>query len=152
MIRLFSRILLGTLVSMTLACQVSPSTGKQIHQTDQIYAAVGPYSQIVQAGDQYFLSGVIPLTLDGQSLVAEDIEAQTRQVLDYIAAKLSSVGLSLDDVVMSTVYMTDLEEFTLMNQVYGEYFPDSAPARATVQVAALPRGAKIEIAVIATSL
>ncbi|ALO45954.1 RidA family protein [Pseudohongiella spirulinae] len=134
------------------ACHVSPSTGKLIHSTADIYPAVGPYSQIVQAGDQYFLSGVIPLNLNGDAIAGDTIEQQTRQVLDYIAAKLQSLGLRLEHVVMATVYMTDLQEFSRMNQVYGEYFVNNAPARATVEVARLPRDAKIEIAVVASSL
>lgn len=138
-------------IAMT-SCQVSFGQGKQIHSTADIYPAVGPYSQIVQTGNQYFLSGVIPLNLSGDAIVGDSIEQQTRQVLDYIQAKLESVGLGLEHVVMSTVYMTDLQEFSRMNQIYGEFFVDNAPARATVEVARLPRDAKIEISVVASSL
>jgi len=84
-------------------------------------------------------------------VVGSTIEQQTRQVLEYIAAKLEAVGLTLDNVVMSTVYLSDLDEFTQMNQVYGEFFASSPPARATVQVARLPRDVKIEISVIASA-
>lgn len=140
-----------------LSCQVTPppaksgQTVKTIHSTEDIYPAVGPYSQIVQAGNLYFLSGVIPLNQVGNAVVGSTIEQQTRQVLDYIAAKLEAVGLTLDNVVMSTVYLSDLDEFAQMNQVYGEFFASSPPARATVQVARLPRDVKIEIAVIASA-
>ena len=139
-----------------LSCQAVPPvnaapTEKTIHSTGDIYPAVGPYSQIVQAGNLYFLSGVIPLNQAGNAVVGSTIEQQTRQVLEYIVAKLEAVGLTLDNVVMSTVYLSDLDEFAQMNQVYGEFFAASPPARATVQVARLPRDVKIEIAVIASA-
>jgi len=148
--------------TMLLSCQAVPPvkavssanaipTERTIHSTDDIYPAVGPYSQIVQAGNLYFLSGVIPLNRAGNAVVGSTIEQQTRQVLEYIAAKLEAVGLTLDNVVMSTVYLSDLDEFTQMNQVYGEFFASSPPARATVQVARLPRDVKIEISVIASA-
>jgi reactive intermediate/imine deaminase len=133
-----------------LSCVVSADTSKTIHSTDAVYPAVGPYSQIVQVGDLYFLSGVIPLNTQGNAVQGDDIETQTRQVLNYISAKLDSQEMTLSNVVMSTVYMTNLTDFETMNRVYAEYFSENPPARATVEVSRLPRGVMIEIAVIAS--
>ena len=133
-----------------MSCVVSADTSKMIHSTDAVYPAVGPYSQMVQVGDLYFLSGVIPLNMQGNAVQGDDIETQTRQVLNYISAKLDSQGMTLNNVVMSTVYMTDLTDFESMNRVYAEYFSEDPPARATVEVSRLPRGVMIEIAVIAS--
>jgi reactive intermediate/imine deaminase len=123
---------------------------RQIHSTSEVYPAIGPYSQMVQAGNLYFLAGVIPLNKAGTAVQGATIEEQTRLVLDYIGAKLASQGMSFGNVVMSNVYMKDLNEFGAMNKVYAEYFKGGAPARATVEVARLPRDVKIEIAVIAS--
>lgn len=133
-----------------MSCIASADTSKKSHATDMVYPAVGPYSQMVQVGDLYFLSGVIPLNIQGNAVQGDDIEAQTRQVLSYISAKLGSQEMTLDNVVMSTVYMTDLNDFESMNRVYAEHFTQDPPARATVEVSRLPRGVMIEIAVIAT--
>lgn len=133
-----------------MSCMDSTGTSKTIHSTDAMYPAVGPYSQMVQVGDLYFLSGVIPLNMQGNAVQGEDIETQTRQVLNYISAKLDSREMTLNNVVMSTVYMTDLTDFESMNRVYAEYFSEDPPARATVEVSRLPRGVMIEIAVIAS--
>lgn len=122
---------------------------RQVLSTDQIYPAIGPYSQMVAHGNVIYLSGVIPLNAAGTAVQGATIEEQTRIVLDYIGAKLKSQGLSYEDVLSSSVYMKDLNEFAVMNRVYGEYFKTSPPARATVEVARLPRDVKIEIAVIA---
>ncbi len=123
--------------------------GKQILSTNQVYPAIGPYSQMVQTGSLIFLSGVIPLNREGNAVQGATIEEQTRLVLDYIGVKLRSQGLSYDNVVMSTVYLKDLNEFATMNRIYGEYFKTAPPARATVEVARLPRDVKVEIAVVA---
>ncbi len=125
------------------------SAGKQIHSTDAIYPAIGPYSQMVQAGNLLFLSGVIPLNKAGNAVEGTTIDEQTRLVLSYIEAKLKSRGLGFDDVVMSTVYMKNLNDFAAMNRIYGESFKNAPPARATVEVARLPRDVLIEIAVVA---
>jgi len=135
-----------SITSYTLAADAS----KAIHSTDAVYPAVGPYSQMVQTGDTYYLSGVIPLDISGSAIQGEGIAEQTHQVLRYISQMLEAQGMTLANVVMSTVYMTDLTEFAQMNSVYGEYFSAQPPARATVGVAALPRGVKIEISVVAT--
>jgi reactive intermediate/imine deaminase len=128
----------------------STSPLKQIHSTTDVYPAIGPYSQMVQAGNLYFLAGVIPLNKAGNAVQGTTIEEQTRLVLDYIGATLKSQGMNFSNVVMSNVYMKDLNEFAAMNKIYAEYFKSGAPARSTVEVARLPRDVKIEIAVIAS--
>jgi reactive intermediate/imine deaminase len=123
--------------------------GKTIHTTDAIYPAIGPYSQMVQAGNTYYLSGVIPLNKAGNAVEGTTIEEQTRLVLTYIGAVLQAQGMSHDNVVMSNVYMKNLNDFAKMNAIYGEFFKTRPPGRATVEVARLPRDVLIEIAVIA---
>ena len=131
------------------AATFSQVAAKEIHSTDALYPAVGPYSQMVQAGNLLFLSGVIPLNKAGDAVVGDTIEEQTRLVLDYIGAKLESQGLGFENVVMSHVFMADLNDFRAMNGVYSEYFPTDPPARATIEAARLPRDVLIEIAVVA---
>ncbi len=126
------------------------SGGKTIHTTDKVYPAIGPYSQMVQAGHTYYLSGVIPLNKAGNAVEGTTIEEQTRLVLNYIGEILKAQGMTHENVVMSNVYLKNLNDFAKMNAVYGEYFKTSPPARATVEVARLPRDVLIEIAVIAT--
>lgn len=121
---------------------------KQVIRTDFAPAAVGPYSQAVRSGDLLFLSGQIPLNAPGQ-LVAGGIEAQTRQVMENLAAVLAAAGARFDDVVKTTIYLTDLNDFAAMNAVYGAFFDSEPPARATVQVAGLPKGVCVEIEAIA---
>jgi 2-iminobutanoate/2-iminopropanoate deaminase len=113
-------------------------------------AAIGPYSQAIRAGDLIFVSGQIPLDPATGTMVTGGIQAETHRVLQNVAAILDAADSSLDRVVKSTVFLTDLADFAAMNDVYRGYFPDPAPARSTVQVAALPRGARVEIEVIAT--
>jgi len=140
-------LLLSTCTAVTLAgCA---SGGKTIHTTANIYPAIGPYSQMVQSGNTYYLSGVIPLNKAGNAIEGTTIEEQTRLVLTYIGEVLKAQGLTHDNVVMSNVFMKDLNEFARMNAVYGEFFKTNPPSRATVEVARLPRDVKIEIAVIA---
>ncbi|HEU4579082.1 MAG TPA: RidA family protein [Polyangiaceae bacterium] len=112
-------------------------------------AAVGPYSQAVVDGDRVYSSGQIPLDPKTGKLVAGDIAAQTRQVLDNLAAVLAAAGSRMDLVCKATVFVTNLADFATINQVYASYFPSAPPARSTVQVAALPLGASVEIEVIA---
>jgi 2-iminobutanoate/2-iminopropanoate deaminase len=140
--------LLGAAASLLLAgCATGPS--KQIHVTGDVYPAIGPYSQMVQTGNLIFLAGVIPLNKAGNAVQGTTIEEQTRLTLDYIGAKLKSQGLGFENVVMSTVYMKNLNDFGAMNKIYAEYFKSQPPARATVEVARLPRDVLIEIAVVA---
>jgi len=117
--------------------------------TDAAPKAIGPYSQAVRAGDYLFCSGQIPLDPATMQLVEGDIETQTRRALTNLQNVLEAAGSGLSRVVKTTVFMSDLNEFARMNAVYGEFFSDSPPARSTVQVAGLPRGAKIEIECIA---
>lgn len=118
-------------------------------RTGEAPPAVGPYAQGVVAQGFVFVSGQIPLDPFAGTLVSGGIEEQTRRVLRNVAAVLSAAGSGLDRVVKTTVYMTDLGEFEAMNRVYAEVFGDTLPARATVQVSRLPRGASVEIEAVA---
>jgi 2-iminobutanoate/2-iminopropanoate deaminase len=109
---------------------------------------VGPYNHAIRVGDLLFCSGQIPLDSEGK-LVAGGIKEQTRQVLQNISAILKDQALTPENVIKATVFMTNLAEFTDMNSVYGEFFTQNFPARSTVQVSALPRGASVEIEVVA---
>jgi 2-iminobutanoate/2-iminopropanoate deaminase len=111
--------------------------------------AVGPYSQAVRAGDLLFVAGQIPLDPSG-AMVEGDVAVQAHRVLDNIGAILASAGLSFAHVVRTTVYLSDMNDLPAMNQVYGTYFSEPYPARATVQVARLPRDVRIEIEVTAS--
>jgi 2-iminobutanoate/2-iminopropanoate deaminase len=117
--------------------------------TPQAPQAIGPYSQAIRAGDLLFVSGQIPLDPATGQLVEGGIAAQTERVFASIGAILSAAGTSFDAVVRTTVFLADLNEFAAMNEVYARYFTLPAPARATVQVARLPRDVRIEIDVIA---
>lgn len=112
-------------------------------------AAIGPYSQAIKANGFMFLSGQIPLDPESGQITAVDAVAQTKQVMKNIEAVLTSQGLTFDDVVKTTIFLTNLVDFTRINDVYGAYFKENPPARSTVQVAALPKGAKVEIEVVA---
>ena len=112
-------------------------------------AAVGPYNQAVRVGDLLYCSGQIPLTPATGMLVTGDIRAQTERVLENIKLILNDQGLTFSNVVKTTVFMTNLGDFASMNETYAKYFTSDYPARSTVQVAALPRGAAVEIEVIA---
>jgi 2-iminobutanoate/2-iminopropanoate deaminase len=144
-----SRVALVPVVAAIAMLAGCASGGKTIHTTDKVYPAIGPYSQMVQAGNTYYLSGVIPLNKAGNAVQGTTIEEQTRLVLDYIGEILKAQGLSYENVVMSNVYLKNLNDFGKMNAIYGEYFKANPPARATVEVARLPRDVLIEIAVIA---
>lgn len=111
--------------------------------------AIGPYAQAVVAGNLVFLSGQIALDPATGSLVGGSIEQETRRVLENLGAVLAAAGLGYDDVVRTTIYLTDLTDFPRVNQAYAAFFREPFPARATVGVAALPRGARIEIDAIA---
>jgi 2-iminobutanoate/2-iminopropanoate deaminase len=111
--------------------------------------AIGPYSQAIRSGDLLFLSGQIPLDPATGELVRGDIEQEVARVLDNIAAVLEAAGAGFGDVVRTTVFLVDLGDFQAMNAIYARAFGEARPARSTVQVAALPRGARVEIDVIA---
>ncbi len=117
---------------------------KQI-QTNAAPAAIGPYSQAIQVGDFIFYSGQIPLDPESGNLVAGGIVEQTRQVMANMRAMLDASDRDFTDVVKTTIYLTDLADFATVNEIYGEAFTDVPPARACVQVAALPKGAQVEI-------
>jgi 2-iminobutanoate/2-iminopropanoate deaminase len=121
---------------------------KHIITTEQAPAAVGPYSQAVAAGPFVFVSGQIPLNQQGE-MVQGDIVVQTVQVIENLKAVLKATGLSLKDVVKTTVFLADMADFAEMNRVYGEFFPENPPARSTFQVAGLPRSAAVEIEAVA---
>jgi 2-iminobutanoate/2-iminopropanoate deaminase len=122
---------------------------KKIISTSDAPAAIGPYSQAIRSGNFIFCSGQIPLEPKSGQVVSDDIGDQTRRVLDNIRGLLKSEGLSLADVVKTTIFLTDLGNFQTVNEIYGSFFNNQPPARSTVQVSALPKGAKVEIEVIA---
>ena len=118
---------------------------KHIISTTNAPAAIGTYSQAVRVGNTIWVSGQIPLDPTTQELVKGDIEAQTRQVFENLKAIVVAAGASFDDVVKATVFLIDLSHFALVNKVMAEYFHEPYPARAAVGVAALPRGAQVEV-------
>jgi 2-iminobutanoate/2-iminopropanoate deaminase len=122
---------------------------KKIISTSEAPAAIGPYSQAVRSGNFLFCSGQIPLQPESGQIVSGDIATQTRRVLDNIGAVLRAEGLAFENIVKTTIFLTDLGDFQTVNDIYGSYFKQQPPARSTVQVSALPKGAKVEIEVIA---
>jgi|SRR4051812_13643433 2-iminobutanoate/2-iminopropanoate deaminase len=122
---------------------------KKIISTNEAPAAVGPYSQAVRAGGMVFCAGQIPLDPKSGQIVTGDISAQTRRVMDNITAVLKADGLTFDNIVKTTIFLVDLNDFQTVNEIYGSYFKQAPPARSTVQVSALPKGARVEIEVIA---
>jgi 2-iminobutanoate/2-iminopropanoate deaminase len=122
---------------------------KTVISTAEAPTAVGPYSQAIAAGGLVFCSGQIPLVPSSGVLIEGDISSQTKRVLENLTAVLRAHGLTMEHVVKTTVFMTDLANFGEMNTVYGQFFPSDPPARSTIQVAALPKGANVEIEAIA---
>jgi 2-iminobutanoate/2-iminopropanoate deaminase len=122
---------------------------KEIVSTDKAPGAIGPYSQAIKAAGMIFCSGQIPIDPATGNLVSEDITEQTEQVLKNLAEVLSAGGASLNEVVKTTVFLADMNDFQAMNEVYARHFSDNKPARATVQAARLPRDVKVEIECIA---
>ena len=119
-----------------------------IVSTENAPAAIGPYSQAVKCGNIMFCSGQIPLDPATGELVMSDIKLQTEQVMNNIAAMLSAAGAGFDDVIKTTIYLIDMADFAAVNDIYGNRFPNHKPARSTVAVKSLPRGALLEIEVI----
>jgi 2-iminobutanoate/2-iminopropanoate deaminase len=117
--------------------------------TDRAPQAIGPYSQAIRAGDFLFVSGQIPLDPATAAVVDGDIAAQTRRVLENVGAILAAAGAGYANVVRTTVFLLDMNDFAAMNEVYAGFFPAPPPARSTVQVSRLPRDVRIEIDVIA---
>lgn len=124
---------------------------KEIISTENAPGAIGPYSQAIKTGGLVFCSGQIPIDPATGNFVSDEITTQTEQVLKNMAAVLEAAGTSLDNVVKTTVFLADMGEFAAMNEVYGRFFSDNKPARATVQAARLPRDARVEIECIATA-
>jgi 2-iminobutanoate/2-iminopropanoate deaminase len=122
---------------------------KDIIATDRAPQAIGPYSQAVRAGNLVFASGQIPINPATGEFVAGGIAEQTEQVLRNLTAVFEAAGLGLNRVVKTTVFLVDMDDFTVMNEVYGRFFGQQPPARATVQAARLPRDARVEIEAIA---
>jgi 2-iminobutanoate/2-iminopropanoate deaminase len=118
---------------------------RSIVRTDSAPKAIGPYSQAVVAGGQIFCSGQVGLVPETGQLVQGGIQAETRRVLENLAAVLAGAGSSLADVVRCTVFLKSMGDFAAMNEVYAQFFTQDPPARATVEVAGLPRGALVEI-------
>lgn len=122
---------------------------KEIIATEQAPRAIGPYSQAVRAGGFLFLSGQIPLDPATGEMVDGDITVQTTRVMDNMAAVLAEAGLGFDAIVKTTIFLADLADFAAVNQAYGSRFAAAPPARSTVEVKGLPRGALVEIEAIA---
>jgi 2-iminobutanoate/2-iminopropanoate deaminase len=122
---------------------------KEIISTENAPGAIGPYSQAVKTGNMVFCSGQIPIDPATGNFVSEDVAGQTEQVLKNLSAVLEAAGTSLNNVVKTTVFLADMNDFVAMNEVYAKYFSENKPARATVQAARLPRDARVEIECIA---
>jgi 2-iminobutanoate/2-iminopropanoate deaminase len=122
---------------------------KEIVSTENAPGAIGPYSQAVKTAGMVFCSGQIPIDPQTGDFVSADVGEQTEQVLRNLSAVLKAAGTSLDNVVKTTVFLADMNDFTAMNEIYTKYFDENKPARATVQAARLPRDARVEIDCIA---
>lgn len=122
---------------------------KKIISTKNAPAAIGPYSQAVEAGGLIFISGQLPVNPSTAAMAPADIRAQTEAVLKNLEAILVAEGLTLANVLKTTVFMTDLSQFGQMNEVYASFFPANPPARATIEVKALPKAALVEIEAVA---
>ena len=122
---------------------------KEIISTEAAPSAIGPYSQAVKTGNMVFCSGQIPIDTATGEFVSDDVAEQTEQVLKNLSAVLEAAGSSLNNVVKTTVFLADMNDFATMNEIYSRFFNESKPARATVQAARLPRDARVEIECIA---
>ena len=122
---------------------------KQAIQTSNAPAAIGPYSQAIRAGDTIYVSGQLPIDPGTGKFAGEDIASQTKQSLENIRGVLTAADANMTDIVKTTVFLKDMSEFSAMNKVYEEYFTEKCPARAAVQVAKLPKDARVEIEAIA---
>jgi len=122
---------------------------KKVINTNNAPAPIGPYSQAISAGNFVFVSGQIPLDPSTGEIVSENIKAETKQVMENIRAVLLEAGLNFNNIVKTSIFLTDMQTFAQVNEIYGTYFTDQFPARETVQVAALPKNVNVEISVIA---
>jgi len=120
-----------------------------IVSTPKAPKAIGPYSQAVVSGELVFTSGQIPLDPETQQMVQGDVRAQAERVMENLGAVLAAAGSGFEKVIKATIFLADLNDFAVVNEVYGKRFPKDPPARSTVQVAALPKGARLEIELIA---
>ncbi|MBM4295343.1 MAG: RidA family protein [Deltaproteobacteria bacterium] len=148
-----ARCLVCCLIALAFASCSSPWETpplKQAISTDGAPRAIGPYSQAIKYGNLLFLSGQLAINPgSGQLLADASIEEQTRQAMDNLSAVLKASGMSMDNVLMATVYLKDMNDFPKVNEIFGRYFAAAPPARVTVAVAQLPKNAKIEISMIA---
>jgi len=124
---------------------------KKIISTSEAPAAIGPYSQGVRVGSTIYYSGQIPLDPKTGQIVTGGIDVQARRVMENVGGLLKSQGLSFDSIVKTTVFLADINDFQTVNEIYGGYFKQAPPARSTIQAGALPKGARIEIEVIAVA-
>lgn len=122
---------------------------KQVIHTDSAPAAIGPYSQAIQIGDLLFVSGQVPIDPSTGAIVEGDVKAQAQQSLNNLKAILNAAGTNMGAVVKTTVFLADMNDFAAMNEVYAQFFQEPYPARSAVQVARLPKDAKVEIEAIA---
>jgi 2-iminobutanoate/2-iminopropanoate deaminase len=143
--------MLRTLAALALLLPLGSALAQdRVVATRSAPEAIGPYSQAIRVGNTLYLAGQIALDPATNQMIADrSIEAETRQVLDNLKAVVEAAGFTMADIVSTTVFMADLNEFGRMNTVYATYFPQNPPARATVQAARLPRDVKVEIAAIA---
>lgn len=139
------------LLVLLFGCQTadSPPPDRQVISTDAAPAAIGPYSQAIQVGNTIYCSGQIGIDPETGDLVSGDVGTETRQALDNIQSVLKAAGASMDDVVQAQVFLSDLDDYDAMNEVYSSYFDVAPPARAAVQADSLPAGAQIEVMVTA---
>lgn len=135
------------LAAFLLGCTSSeaPSPDRQVISTEKAPEAIGPYSQAIQVGNTIYCSGQIGIDPETGDLVQGGIQAETRQALDNLEAVLEAAGASVGDVVRMQVFLTDLEDYATMNEVYGTYFKAAPPSRAAVEADSLPAGARVEI-------
>ena len=122
----------------------------EIVSTENAPSAIGPYSQAVKTGNLVFVSGQIPIDPKTGEFVSDEVAEQTEQVLKNLSAVLEAAGSSLNNVVKTTVFLADMNDFAVMNEIYARFFGENKPARATVQAARLPRDARVEIECVAT--
>ena len=134
-----------SITSILIFSQEPTEMQKEIISTENAPQAIGPYSQAIKAGNLMFISGQIPLDPKTGDLVSESIDEQAKQVLNNIKSICEAAGQSIDDIVKISIFLTDLENFAIVNEVMKKYFAEPYPARATVEVSGLPLGVKVEI-------
>ena len=122
---------------------------KKVINTNNAPAPIGPYSQAISAGNFVFVSGQIPMDPSTGDIVSENVKAETKQVMENIKAILSEAGLGFDHIIKTSIFLTDMQTFAQVNEVYGSYFTNQFPARETIQVSALPKNVNVEISVTA---